>query len=127
MNADEYFEQVIESRQEAMKAVRTTIFEAWPNIEENMGYNMPTYVLKGETLCALASQKSHMALYVMPYDLLDQFSGKLKKYNMGKSCIRFKKLDNSDLHLFAQILKYTGEKYPESAFYGKMNGSQKKK
>ena len=49
---------------------------------------MPTYILDGEALCAVASQKSHMALYIMPHDLLKHFSGKLKKFNMGKSCIR---------------------------------------
>ena len=120
MSPDQYFEQVPEARQEAMRSVRATIQECWPGIREDMAYNMPTYWLDGETLCALASQKSHMALYVMPHDLLDHFSGKLKKFNMGKSCIRFKKLEDADLHLFSQILKYTGEKYPESAFYGKM-------
>jgi len=119
LTPDEYFDQVIETRQQAMRSMRATIKETWPGIQENMDYKMPTYILDGEALCAVASQKSHMALYIMPHDLLHQFSGKLKKYNMGKSCIRFKNLDDSDLHLFAQILKYTGETYPQSAYYGK--------
>ncbi len=125
MSPDEYFDNVIDTRNAAMRSVRATIKEAWPNIEENMDYKMPTYSLNGEMLCALASQKSHMALYIMPHDLLNQFSGKLKKFNMGKSCIRFKKLEDSDLHLFAQILKYTGEKYPDSEYYGRKTSKSK--
>lgn len=89
--------------------------------DETMDYSMPTYFHKGQCVCAFASQKQYMALYIMPYDLLSAFSKPLVKYNMGKSCIRFKKMDEEDQQLFEDILNYCKDKYGNSRFYGKMN------
>ena len=43
-------------------------------------------------------------------------------YDRGRSCIRFRRLDDDKLELFDRIIKYTGSQYPESRFYGTYNG-----
>ena len=125
MTISNYFENLSEDRKKNIEDVRELIKMTYPDIEETMHYKMPTYVLNDEILCALASQKQYMALYIMPHDLLEDFRDELEKYDCGKSCIRFKKLENEDLELFERILQYTGKNYPKSEFYGKMNVNKK--
>ena len=121
MSALAYIKDLESSRKKALTTLRNVILELYPEIEETMGYNMPTYLYKGETLCAIASQKNYMALYIMPYDLLDNFAEQLKGFNCGKSCIRFKSLDEEKIDTLIQILEFVGPNYPKSKFYGKMN------
>ncbi len=97
------------------------VLEIWPDVHEDMAYNMPTYHLDGEPFCALANQKHFMALYIMPYDLLSAFKNDLIAQDHGRSCIRFKRLTPELLALFDRVIKYTGTRLPESAHFGKAN------
>ena len=112
--ANEYFAQLEDGRRDALLSLRKRIKEIWPTILEDMGSNMPTYHLNGHTLCALASQKHFMALYIMPYDLLNAFKKDLLIYDKGRSCIRFKLLGPATFDLFDRIIKYTGSQLEES-------------
>lgn len=121
-DVDGYIENLTADRQQAVTLLRGMIHSAFPRIEETLGFKMPTFVLDGETLCAVASQASYVALYVMPHDLMnEQFADELKPYNCGKSCIRFKEVTSSDIKLFKKILKKVGKDYSKSQFYGRMN------
>ncbi len=121
MTVDNYIKALEPKRKTALSILRKTIFELYPDIVETMGYKMPTYLHNGETLCAMASQKNYMALYIMPYDLLDNFAVELKAFDCGKSCIRFKALDEEKIDILIRILEFVGPNYPKSKFYGKMN------
>ena len=105
---DLYYGRLPDERRDALLALRQMIRRIWPGITEDMVYGMPTFHLNGHLLCAIASQKHFMALYVMPYDLLDAFKNDLKVYDCGKACIRFKKLLPHTYDLFDRIIKYTG-------------------
>ncbi len=120
-SVEDYFNQVPDNRREMLRDIRAIIFELFPGIEENMDYQLPTYIHNGQTLCALASQKNYMALYIMPYDLLEEFKDDLRAFNCAKSCIRFQELREGTLDLFRRILDYTGNYYPQSRYYGRMN------
>ena len=125
MTANEYMTNVPADRKNALDALRSLILDTFPDVEENMGYNMPTYLHKGETLCSIANQKNYMALYIMPYDLLDEFKDELATFNCGASCIRFKKLKEGDLDLFKRILTYCDANYYKSQYFGRMNAGKK--
>ena len=53
---------------------------------------------------ALASNAAYISLYACAYRL-DGYKAKLPKANVGKSCIRFKKLDDVDLKVVTKIVK----------------------
>ena len=116
---EDYFAQLTPDRREQLSQVRALIKRVWPKIREDVQYGMPTYHLDGSTFCALASQKSFMAIYIMPYDLLNAFKLELVPHDTGRSCIRFRKLDEAKLLLFERVLKYTGSRFADSRFYGK--------
>jgi len=121
MSAQDYIKDLDSSRKKALNILRKAIFDLYPDIEETMGYKMPTYLYKGQTLCAMASQKNYMALYIMPYDLLDNFAEELKGFDCGKSCIRFESLERGKIDILIQILEFVGPNYSNSKFFGKMN------
>lgn len=66
-------------------------------------------------LAALASQKNHLAIYLtVTYTkpgeedwLRDEFKKAGKKLDMGKSCIRFKKLDDIALEPILELIRKT--------------------
>ncbi len=125
MTANEYMANVPPERKADLNSLRSLIKATFPDIEETMGYNMPTFMHRGETLCSIANQKHYMALYVMPYDLLEKFKEELASFNCGASCIRFKNLKEGDLDLFKRILTYCDANYYKSQYFGRMNASKK--
>ncbi|MEO8588892.1 MAG: DUF1801 domain-containing protein [Flavobacteriales bacterium] len=118
----DYYNELASDRQEALGTVRKLIKRIWPAITEDMSLGMPTFHLEGQALCAVASQKHFMALYIMPYDLLDAFKNDLRIYDRGKSCIRFKHLEPSTVDLFDRIIKYTGSQIGLSRLVDKPGG-----
>ena len=124
---EEYYGSIPEDRSEQLERIRGMVKSTWPKVKEDMSNGMPTFHLDGQPFLAIASQKNFMALYVMPYDLLDAFNKDLKAYDHGRSCIRFRSLNDENLELFDRIIRYTGMCYKESRFYGKLNGNGKAK
>ena len=118
----EYIASLPEDRRGAIKAVRDVVKKHLPaGYKEGMEYgyiswSVPLSVYpdtyNGQPLCyaALASQKNHMALYLMcayadspiKERLVKGFKGAKKKLDMGKSCIRFRALDDLPLDVIAE-------------------------
>ena len=99
-----YLDEVPEDRREALEKIRTMISSLVPQATESMEYGMPTYFLDG-FLFALASQKQYMALYISDTDLLEEYRNKFVKLNLGKSCVRFRKLQDLPLDVTEELLQ----------------------
>ncbi len=137
--AEDYISELPEDRKIQLSEVRNIILENLPDgYEEVMNWGMITYQVPLSKFpdtynkqplmyAALASQKNHMAVYLsgiyMDPKLSDKFildykaSG--KKMDIGKSCVRFKKIENLPLDLIGKAISaYTTtqfiEKYKES-------------
>jgi hypothetical protein len=120
----QYLESLPAERRAVMVKVRAAVKRSMPKgYKESMGYGMicwtvPLSVLpdtyNGEPLCyaALAAQKNHTALYLMgPYGdpaLLAELKAGYKaaglKLDMGKSCLRFKSLDDIALDVVSRVI-----------------------
>jgi uncharacterized protein YdhG (YjbR/CyaY superfamily) len=105
-SVDAYLEGLTRERRAALEQLRVLIFKTVPDAEESMKYNMPTYDYAGEGLCAMASQKNYISLY-MDFDSVAEHSEELSHLNVGKSCIRFTKIEKLPLDTVEQILKET--------------------
>jgi uncharacterized protein YdhG (YjbR/CyaY superfamily) len=124
---EEYVSHLLKERREVVQALRKVLLENLPQeLEEIMSYGMIGYVVPksiypdgyranpSEPLpfVHLASQKKHIALYHMgvyfseeltmwfqhEYEKLD-----IGKLDMGKSCIRLKKIDKIPYDLIAEL------------------------
>ena len=103
---DEYLENLAAESKLALTELRELILTTVPQAEESLKYRMPTYEYADEVLCAFASQKHYMSLY-MDTELVDKHRHQLKGLDVGKSCIRFRKLDKLPLDTVRTILLET--------------------
>ncbi|MFA6426891.1 MAG: DUF1801 domain-containing protein [Candidatus Magasanikbacteria bacterium] len=112
-NVKEYLASIPEERKETILFLHDFIQKVSPKLKSHFAYNMLGYgsfayknykrdVIEWP-IVALASQKNYMSVYVCAVEdgeyLAEKYKDKLGKVSVGKSCIRFKKLD--DLHLGA--------------------------
>jgi len=127
---EEYLTGLPPDRREAISAVRKVILDNLPKgYQECMSYGMIGYVVphsiypKGYhcdpklplPFVNLGSQKNHMALYLM--NLYGQpkneqwfrkaWEGAGKKLDMGKACVRFKRLEDVPLEVVGQAVART--------------------
>jgi hypothetical protein len=134
MTVSDYLAELPDDRAAAISAVRNTILDKLPSgFEESMNWGMICYEVplsvcpntyNGQPLmyAALASQKRHMAVYLMGMycdaELNRRITTTWKKrgtrLNMGKSCIRFTQLEQLELELVGEVISaYTLEKFIE--------------
>jgi len=66
---------------------------------------MPTYELE-DVVCAVASQKHYMSLYMDTF-LVEKYRSTLGNLDIGKSCIRFKRINDLPLNIVKKILVET--------------------
>jgi hypothetical protein len=124
---DEYLAELPDDRREVVAAVRDVVRRNLPEgYQESMafgmiGYGIPlerypnTYNGQPLSYVALAAQKSYYALYLMgAYQdsaqekaLREAFRAAGKKLDMGKSCVRFRTLDDLPLEAIGRIIAST--------------------
>jgi uncharacterized protein YdhG (YjbR/CyaY superfamily) len=120
----EYIAELPEDRRRAIREVRGTILANLPaGYEEAMNWGMITYQVplerypdtyNGKPLmyAGLASQKRHMAVYLTAVysddeareEFVEAYRASGKKLDMGKSCVRFSKLENLPLDLIGKVI-----------------------
>jgi len=123
-----YLAELGADRCEAIGKVRQAILDKLPDgYEEAMNWGMITYQVPLQTYpdtyngqplmyAALASQKGHMAVYLTSIyadeksrrAFEEAYAATGKPMDMGKSCVRFKKLDDLPLTLIGQAIAATG-------------------
>lgn len=124
---DQYVAELPAERREVVSTIRDLVKRNLPKgYAETMNWGMISYELplarypntyNGQPLSyvALAAQKSYYALYLMGAyqgseqgkQLADAFKRAGKKLDMGKACLRFKKLDDLPLDAVARIVAST--------------------
>jgi len=139
---DQYIAELPDDRRAAIETVRDTIAaNLAPGFEEAMNWGMITYQVPLSTFpetynkkplmyAALASEKNYMVVHLMSLyvrvDLKTKFEAAYKeagkKLNMGKSCVRFKKLEALPLDLIGEIIAST----PVDQFIGISKRAHKK-
>lgn len=124
---DQYIDQLPDERKQAMKKLRKVIRNNLPKgFTETMNYGMIGYVIPHSVypngyhtdpkqplpFINIASQKNYIALYhhgiYADPKLLGWFTTEYAKHcqmklDMGKSCIRFKKIDQIPYELIAEL------------------------
>lgn len=128
-SVNDYLKKVPEERKDVFNKLRNTILENIPKgFHEEISYGMLGYVVPHSIFPAgyhcdpklplpfasIASQKNfiafyHMGIYANP-ELLNWFVNEYPKHckaklDMGKSCVRFKKMDNIPYQLIGELMQ----------------------
>ena len=123
----EYLAELAPERREAVSAVRDVILANLPEgYEEVMDFGMVSYVVplarypktyNGHPLqyAAVSSEKSYVSVHLMSIYadaesqqwFVDSYRATGKKLDMGKACVRFKKLDDLPMDLIGEAVSRT--------------------
>jgi len=121
---EQYLAELPEDRKAAVEVVRALVLENLPvGYEEAMNWGMITYQVPLEVYpdtynkqplvyAQLASQKNYMTLYLMGIygreekaeDFEAAYRATGKRYDVGKSCVRFRSLDDLPLPLIGETI-----------------------
>ena len=124
---EEYLSQLPDARKAAIEQVREVILDNLPpGYEEAMNWGMISYQVPLDTypdtyngqplmLAALASQMRHMAVYLSAIyadeALRTRFEAEYratgKRFDVGKSCVRFRTLDDLPLDVIGRAIAST--------------------
>ena len=124
---EQYLDELPPDRREVVSKVRELVKRNLPTgYEETISWGMISYGLplsryrstyNGQPLAylSLAAQKNYYALYLMgaymdperARELRDAFKREGKKMDMGKSCLRFKTLEDLPLDALAHLIAST--------------------
>jgi hypothetical protein len=122
--AREYLDSLPEERRDAIAAVRSIILDNLPaGFEEGMQFGMLSYQVplavypdtyngQAASIVCLASQKGYMSLYLMGVYTSPErrrrfeqaFRKAGKKLDMGKSCVRFKRVEDLPLNVIGDTI-----------------------
>jgi hypothetical protein len=100
---DAYFSTLVEKDAQTLQPLRDILTRYYAN-QESMTYGMPTYGTGKETPFAFNAQKNYYSLYIDP-QLLDPYREHFAHLKPGKSCIRFKRLEQLPLEIVETIIK----------------------
>ncbi|KOX23190.1 hypothetical protein ADK67_21335 [Saccharothrix sp. NRRL B-16348] len=123
---EEYLAELPEDRRATVSAVRDVVLANLPDgYVEGMQWGMITYSVplevsgktyNGQPLAyvSLASQKNYVSLYLMgvygerEQEFRSEFEATGRKLDMGKSCVRFKRVDDLPLDLIGREVARQG-------------------
>lgn len=125
--ADQYLAGLPQDRRPILETVHKTIRKAVPKLEPRIisgmiGYGHYHYKSKSGregdwSLVLLANQKNYISLYICAAEngkyLAETNKDRLGKVSVGRSCIRFKKLEDINLDVVTELAKKS-EKLGES-------------
>ena len=121
---EQYLEELTPERREAVSAVRDVILANLPEgYEERMDFGMIAYVVplarypktyNGHPLsyAGISSEKNHVSVHLMNIYadaeserwFVDNYKATGKKLDMGKSCVRFRRLEDLPLSLIGKAV-----------------------
>ncbi len=119
----EYLAAVPKDRKELVLFLHNFIQKSVPKLKSHFAYNMlgygsfPYRNYKNEQITwptvALANQKNYVSIYVCSVEngkyIAEKYKKELGKVSVGKSCIRFKKIEDVNLPALKKILQYASK------------------
>lgn len=119
LTPEEYIDAIPEPRKQDVKLLHNLIQKNVPTLTPHIlsgmiGYGTYHYKYasgrEGDwSLIALASQKNYISVYICCIEkekyLAEKYKDRLPKASIGKSCIRFKSVNDIDLVILTEIIK----------------------
>jgi len=114
----EYFNMLPKERRVPVEFLHKFIQKAAPALRPTFAYNMPGYgsfkyknhkkKIIDWPIIALASQKNYISIYVCAVEggkyIAEKYKDELGKVSVGRSCIRFKKLEDLNLKTLKNVI-----------------------
>jgi uncharacterized protein YdhG (YjbR/CyaY superfamily) len=93
---EEYLDEAPEDRRPTLTLLRDLARRNLAGFDESMVHGMPAYSRDGVAEVAWANQRRYVSLYVLRTDVLDAHRDRLAGLDVGKGCIRYRRLEQVD-------------------------------
>lgn len=119
----QYLDAVPADRQDLIRALHDFIQKSAPMLKPYFAYNMLGYgsfsyksykkELMEWPIISLANQKNYVSIYICAIDhgtyVAEKYAKDLGRVNVGKSCIRFKKLEDVHLPTLKKVITFAAK------------------
>ena len=120
---EEYIAQVEETRRADIQRLHDMVREVAPELEPTMQFGILGYGIyhyryasgrEGDWMrIGIANNKQYISLYCCVADVhghvAERFRNRLPKANIGKSCVRFKRLSDLDEDVLRELIRATAD------------------
>ncbi len=105
---DEYVSQFPVQVSRKLDAIRSLIFELYPQATEKIGYGMPSYKLNGKQFLYFSAFSKHIGFYAYP-NVYIEFKEDLKNYKTGKGSVQFPLQEELPIELLKKMIQFRAE------------------
>ena len=102
-----YIEDQPEAWRGSLEQLRAACRKHLRGYSEAMEYGMPSYSRQGQVEVGFAKQAKYLSLYVLKEPVLDAHRSRLVGLSVGKGSIRYRKPDQIDWTVIADLLADT--------------------
>jgi uncharacterized protein YdhG (YjbR/CyaY superfamily) len=99
----EYIESLDPGDQVVIKKIDDLVRSAAPMATGGMNYGMPIYQIK-DRMIGFNKQKNYFSFYADP-TIVERFKSELRNLEIGKSCIRFRQIEDVSLEALRRIVE----------------------
>lgn len=82
----------------------TFMRENFPNVQEKMSYQMPTYKFNGKYI-AFSIAKDHFSFHTLDFEMIEELKVLLPKAKFGKGCAKVKYNDNAAITILFDMCR----------------------
>jgi len=78
--------------------------ESFPNLQEKISYQMPTYKFNGKYI-AFSIAKDHFSFHTLDFEMIEELKGLLPRAKFGKGCAKVKYNDNAAIPILFDMCR----------------------
>jgi len=101
----EYINAAPPRARKALRAIRSAIRKASPDITERISYRIATFDLDGKYLLYMAAFKNHVSIYPASASMMARYGKQLKAHRSGAGTLRFDLDEPMPLALITKLAK----------------------
>jgi uncharacterized protein YdhG (YjbR/CyaY superfamily) len=88
-DVDAYLREIEEPKRSTLEALRRTILEIIPDVDQVISYLVPAFRLEGKTVAGFAAFRNHLSYLPFSGSVLPRLADELEGYTMTKSALHF--------------------------------------
>ena len=103
-NFQEYLNAIESNQKESIQLLHSVFIEVLTDYDEKIEYGMPVYLKSGIIEAGFAAQKNAYSVYILKNEVVNKYRDQFPKSRVGKGCLRYKTINESDIELIRHIL-----------------------
>lgn len=101
---NDYINSFEDMKKEWLTTFVTFMRESFPNVQENISFQMPTYKFN-KLYIAFSAAKDHFSFHTLDFEMIEELKVLLPKAKFGKGCAKVKYNDKEAIPILFDMCK----------------------